>query len=256
MEQSISFKNSKGDTLSGILSAPSADTHLPLIILCHGFTSHKNARKYRTLTELLNKQHIATLRFDFYAHGDSEGDFEHITVSEAVDDILQAISWVKEKGYTNIGLLGASFGGIASLVAAAKTNSLSLLILISPVSNYPEKEQLTKTQTELAAWQKNGFRIYTNGVGKEFKLNYDFLIDAEKNDGYEAAKHITIPTLIVHGDNDESVPVAQSKKTAGLLQNGKLVLVNGADHRYTEQNHFAELMRVVMEFITVHTQTL
>ncbi|GAH38486.1 unnamed protein product, partial [marine sediment metagenome] len=88
------------------------------MILCHGFSTCKDSYTYVRLEEILNGKGISTFRFDFFAHGESEGEFEDITISEAVDDILNAIRFLKESGYLKIGLVGSSFGGIASVIVA------------------------------------------------------------------------------------------------------------------------------------------
>ncbi len=119
MDSKIFFKNSKGNKLCGIVNNPSKSKVKPIIVLAHGFSSNKNSGTYTVLTERLAKYNISTLRFDFYGHGESEGRFEDITISEAVDDILQAIKYLKLQGYKKIGLMGSSFGGISSIIAAS-----------------------------------------------------------------------------------------------------------------------------------------
>lgn len=53
-----------------------------------------------------------------------------------MDDILQAVEFIKQSGHQKIGLVGSSFGGMASIMAASKTPDLSVLALKSPVSDY------------------------------------------------------------------------------------------------------------------------
>jgi len=249
METKIYFQNSKGDKLVGLLSNPSGDIVRPIIILVHGLISNKNTKNFVKLAGILDKQNISTFRFDIYGHGESEGQFENITISEAVDDILNAIQFLKKQGYSKIGLLGSSFGGISSIMAASKSKSLFLLALKSSVSNYEEKEMITKTPQELDDWKKYGYRHYVTGEGKKLKLNYTFCEDFKNNDGYKAAPMIQIPTLIVHGDADEIVPVSQSIKTSSLIPNCKLVLVKGANHRYENEEHTEEMIKAISDFI-------
>lgn len=253
-ETKIYFNNSKGDKLCGILTTPSGNKNAPIIILAHGFSTHKNSGTYTYFAQELSKYNIATLRFDFYGHGESEGRFENITVSEAVDDILQAINYLKDEGYTKIGLMGSSFGGIASIMAASQTNDLYMLALKSPVSNYLEKEKATKSTEELENWKNQGFRIYESGDGRQSRLNYTFFEDFKNNDGYQAAPKIKIPALVVHGDQDEIVPYDQSVKTAKLIPNCKLHTVVGANHRYTNPNHESEMRDKIVEFIVENSK--
>ena len=90
MKEKIFFKNSSGTELCGILSSPFSKKNDSVIILCHGFTTSKDGRTNTELEKKLNGNGLSTFRFDFFGHGESGGNFEDITVSEAVDEVLQA----------------------------------------------------------------------------------------------------------------------------------------------------------------------
>lgn len=248
MDQKITFANSKGDKLVGILDGPKGKKG-PIIIMCHGFSSNKNTNSLTQLNKILLKNNIFTFRFDFFGHGESEGDFANITISEGVDDILQAIKFIKSSGYPKIGLLGSSFGGICSIMAASKTKNLSFLALKSPVSDYEEVKRNNNTSQELIDWKINGYTYYPKSDGTKLKLNYGFYEDFKNNNGYEALKKIKIPSLIIHGNKDMDVPVKQSTTAVKLLKNGKLEVIQNADHRYTDPKHFRQMLKSLSGFI-------
>jgi len=254
MEKKIYFNNSKGNKLCGIINNPSGSKVNPIIILAHGFSTHKNSSTYTVLAEKLAKHDISTLRFDFYGHGESEGKFEDITVSEAIDDILQAIKYLKSLGYKKIGLMGSSFGGISSIMAVSKTKDSFLLALKSPVSNYLDKEFKIKLKGKLGEWKTKGYKIYISGDGSKNKLNYSFFEDFKNNDGYKVASKIKIPTLIVHGDKDEIVPYKQSIKTCNLIPNCTLHTIKSATHRYDNPKHKEEMWQTIVDFIVQQSQ--
>ncbi len=112
-----------------------------------------------------------------------------------------------------------------------------------------EKEIMTKSKKELEEWKRKGYRYYVSGDGRKLRLNYTFYKDFKKNNGYEAAKQIKVPTLIVHGDKDESVPVKQSKKIASIIRDCKLEIIKGADHRYSEPEHRKRMLNLISKFI-------
>lgn len=248
MEQKIFFKNSKGDKLSGILFNPTGNKSKPIIILVHGFHSGKNTKSFLLINELLWQKNISTFRFDIYGHGESEGLFENITLSEAIDDILQAIKFLKKQGYKKIGLLGSSFGGNASIIVAAKTKDLFVLTLKSPVSNYLERSTKIMTPEQIKDWKEKGYRMVED-EGKKYKVNYGYYKDMEKYNGYRVAPLIKIPTLIIHGDADQSVPVEQSIEISKLIPNCKLVIIKGADHTYTNPELFKQMSETFADFI-------
>ncbi len=247
-QEKIYFKNSKGDNLCGILSNPTGKKEKPVVILSHGLGTDKESKTYTRLQTILNEKNISTLRFDFFGHGESEGKFRDITVSEGVDDVLNAIDFLKKQGYSEMGLFGSSFGGMVSIIVASKTNDFSVLVLKSPVSNYEELNHLRYLRKELEEWKEKGYNYFEGKSGRR-KLKYSFFEDFKNNNGYEVAEEIKIPTLIVHGSDDEIVPVSQSKKTAGLIENCKLEVIEGANHRYTKQKDFERMIKIVSKFI-------
>lgn len=241
--------------MCGILSTPSAEKPESIFILCHGFSTSKDGRTNTQLEKILNDNGLATFRFDFFGHGESGGSFEDITITEAVDDVLQALNLVKKTGYKRIGLIGSSFGGIASTLAASQTSNLFLLALKSPVSDYMEILTLRNHGGEkIEDWKKKGALFFKDANDSDLKLKYAFVEDAQKADGYNAAKKITIPTLIVHGAQDETVPVEQSIKASRLFKNGRLEILEGADHIYSQPRDFDKMIRLISNFILAHSQ--
>ncbi len=185
------FENSSGIRLCGIHSTPSDDKPESIFILCHGFSTSKDGRTSTQLEKTLNEGGLATFRFDFFGHGESGGHFEDITISEAVDDVLQALNFVKTSGYKRIGLIGSSFGGLASILAASRTDDLFLLALKSPVSDYMELLTHRNHGGEIIKeWRKKGIISLKGADNSDLKLKYAFVEDAQKADGYCAAKKI------------------------------------------------------------------
>ncbi len=249
MKDKIFFENSRGTRLCGILSNPTNSRRKPIIILCHGFSTSKDSRTHVRLEESLNDKKISTFRFDFYAHGESEGKFEEITTSEAVDDVQNSIRFLKESGYKKIGLVGSSFGGLASILTASQSDDLYLLALKSPVSDYISMAHTRRSEKEINEWKNKGYIELDSTNQERRRLNYSFYEDAEKVNAYEAARKIKIPTLIVHGDKDETVAIKQSIKTARLIKNCRLEIITGCDHIYSQPEHFAKLLDLVSGFI-------
>lgn len=246
MEENLFFKNSKGDNLSATISVVNQEA--PIIILGHGFASSKNGSS-KEIADILNSKNINSFRFDFYGHGESDGEFKNITVSEGSDDILSAIKFCKDKGFKKIVLLGTSFGGACSIIAASKSEDLSLLVLRSPVSDYSIRELMLKTKEELDDWKTKGFRIYKSSKGKDLELNYTFFEDMKNNRGFIEAEKIKIPTFIVHGSRDENVPIILSEMLVKVISNCKLEVIEGADHRYSDKKHDEKAKELLISFI-------
>jgi dipeptidyl aminopeptidase/acylaminoacyl peptidase len=245
----IFFRSSKNHELCGILSNPTSDKDRPIILLCHGFTTSKDGRTYVRLEEILNRKKFSTFRFDFFGHGESSGEFADITVTEAVDDVQSAIRFVKDSGYGRIGLVGSSFGGFASILAAGRSDDVFVLALKSPVSDYLGLLIARDHDIDIETWRKECSIPVEGADGESLRLKYSFFEDAERINGYAFAENIKVSTLIVHGDRDETVPLTQSQKTADLIPNCRLEIIEGADHTYSDPQHFEQMLDLISDFI-------
>ena len=122
----VSFAQSKdliiqGDhgKLAAVLQTPDGANKYPLVIVCHGFTSNKDTKLMQTLANDLEKEGIATLRFDFNGHGKSEGRFQDMTVLNEIEDAKKVYDYAaKLPNVISISLAGHSQGGVVASMTA------------------------------------------------------------------------------------------------------------------------------------------
>lgn len=252
MEQGLTFRDSQGHRVSAVLATPQ-EPATRVAVLCHGFLSHKNSNTNQALTAHLISRGIATFRFDFFGHGDSEGPFERITVTLALRQALDALTFVESQGYRQPALEGSSFGGLVATLAAAERPALACLALKCPVADFPETLGLEFGPDGMAEWKATGTIPDVTGGPGRVKLWYAFYEDCARYLGYVAAKAITAPTLIVQGGKDHLVPVHQSRRLLEALPGEKrLELLPGADHEFSNPQDFATMTRLLADWIAGH----
>ncbi len=267
MEQALSFKDPEGHPVSGILTTPPTPTD-KIAVLCHGFLSGKNSTTNKVLTLLLVDQGISTFRFDFFGHGESPGPFEKFTVSLAIRQALAALDLVGSMGHGRIGLVGSSFGGLVAILAAARCarppsaglsggaspdRGLACLALKCPVVDFPEEFHLELGEEGMAEWKRTDTIPDPSGGPNRLKLAYAFYEDAARNVAYQAANAVTVPTLIVHGEQDKLVPVHQSMRFCDALKIKKsLELLPGADHQFTRGEDFRKMTALLAGWLMTH----
>lgn len=72
---------------------------------------------------------------------------------------------------------------------------------------------------------------WRQGMMGSAKAHYDGIKAFSETDQTEDLKAITVPTLVLHGDDDQIVPIADSAlKSVKLLQNGTLKVYPGYSH--------------------------
>ena len=252
MEEALTFRDLQGHSVAAILSKPEKPT-TSLALLCHGFLSGKNSTTNKTLTRLLNEQGLATFRFDFFGQGESEGPFEAITTTLAIEQALAALDLVSARGYDKVGLVGSSFGGLVAILTTAQRQDIACLALKCPVVDFAEELLITLGPEELARWQETNTIPNIMGGTERIRLRYSFYEDCLTHIAYGPAERITIPTLIVQGEQDECVPLHQSHQLHNALKGPKrLDLLPKADHQFTREEDFCQMTIAIGEWLIKH----
>jgi pimeloyl-ACP methyl ester carboxylesterase len=252
LEETLTFSDRHGHNIAAILNTPDGPTKR-IAVLCHGFLSSKNSTTNKTLTRLLNEQSIATFRFDFFGQGDSDGPFEKLTTTLALQQTEAALDLVTARGYDRIGLVGSSFGGLVAILTAARRCDIACLALKCPVVDFAEELRVTFGPEELARWQATNTIPNILGGPDRVRLHYDFYEDCLRRIAYGPAEQITAPTLIVQGEKDECVPLHQSKRLHDALKGAKrLDLLPSADHQFTRGEDFHQMTTSISDWLFTH----
>ena len=199
--------------------------------MCHGFTGDKyELGRFPKAANALNDEGFDVLLFDF--SGSGENPREIVTLTKQIQDLEDVYKWIKSLGYSNIGTIGLSLGGITSLLA--KLPERKAAVFWAPTF-YPSRI-ITRLQTLLVRLQT----VITQSPLKIPSSDTDsILIDATslnsiKNVNCEATlRTFDTPTLIIQGTEDETVKVSHSRDAISIMpqdDNHKLVEVEGANH--------------------------
>lgn len=212
--ESINF-TSEGSKLFGTLHLPLHVEKPPIVVVCHGFGGEKTG-KYRIYVEeaeLLSKQGIATLRFDFRGCGDSEGSWLDMTIGREVTDAVNALDFVKtlpQIDQNRIGILGKSMGGLVAVIAAGIHKNIKTMALWAPAFHAEQWKELWEivqnpsTSDELRAeiMQFDGMHANENFL-REF---FDIRLEEHLENLHET------PMLHIHGEKDEGVTIEHAER--------------------------------------------
>ena len=247
IEEELSLRTVNGDTLSAVLHHPAHGAR-GAAILCHGMESAKNSEKLIFLAQALAERGIPALRFDFRYVGASSGKFADITYSGEVEDLKTAYDFVQSRRLGPTVLFGSSMGGTVALLFAAQEPDIAAIVtLAAPVhpENFPTR---VLTPTQLEHWRERGYITY-NGR----RLNVSLLADLETLEVLQRAQLIRCPVLILHGDADEVVPVAEAYELHDCLPGLKqLSIFTGIDHRFSNPLVMQQAMSQALDWLAKH----
>lgn len=230
--EKVNFKNSKGLNLVGHFYSSDSKA---VIIMTHGFTGDKTEwGRFDKTAEALHDAGYNVLNFDFSGSGESDED--SLTVDKQVDDLRSAIDYVKERGYNNVGLLGLSLGGLVSL--RVYDEEIKTMVLWAPVTAPQDGPTDRYTPEQLQELGEKGYITKTRdkGVRKTIKIDKQMIEDRKNVNQESLCSRIKCPVLVVHGDQDERVPLQNSKDAMQYFPAGsKLEVIAGADHGFYDQ---------------------
>lgn len=176
---------------------------------------------------------------DFPGFGESDEPKEVLSI-ENYAEILNKL--LKKLKINNPILIGHSFGGRVAIKYASTYEVKKLVLLASPfekrVTKPSLKQKILKTLKKvpllnnLETWAKNhiGSQDYKNASPIMKKI----LVETVNTDLTEEAKKITIPTIIIQGDNDEAVSIEEAKRLSNLIKDCGLII-------YKNKTHYAYL---------------
>jgi pimeloyl-ACP methyl ester carboxylesterase len=136
-EQAQFFENRRGEQLFGILHRPRVQKHSDLgIVFCHPISWEKqfSYRAYSQFSRHLADAGYTSFRFDAAGFGDSDGEFVDATVNSQVQDVIDALEWLRDAaGCKRFVLIGARLGAAIAALTAIETPAVEGLVLVSPV---------------------------------------------------------------------------------------------------------------------------
>lgn len=213
--EAITFE-SEGNTLHGYWVQSTGEHSDVVILYCHG--NKHNMDAYWDRIEFLRQLGAHVFTFDYRGFGMSEG-----TSSEQgmYADADAALAVLEARGYTgdSVVLYGFSLGNVASIHLAARRIVPRALIAESPFAS----------STALAQ----------GGIGLDFPARW---LTAGTYDNAETIREVTVPLLLLHGDDDDFVRYRDNGRVVFEHANEpkKLILVPGAGHDNVPQTYGVE----------------
>lgn len=198
----------------------------PVIVVVHGSEGNRAhpAERMLGIAKDLVSHGYNILMFDMRGHGESEG--EHISAGYyEKNDVLGAIDYIKQRDIeSKIGVLGFSMGAATSLMAVAESEEIGAVVadcayadIVSIIeSEFSKRSNLPKFFIPIILF-------ITRNI---YDVDFTAIIPEE------AVREISVPVFIIHGEQDDMVPVQHAYRLKEASQNpeSKLWIVPEAQH--------------------------
>jgi alpha/beta superfamily hydrolase len=229
------------------------------IILAHGMTVDKDDEGIFVRAEKkLNQVGFSTLRFDFRAHGDSQGDsVKDFTISGELKDLESVVDFFEDRGVDNIGLAGASFGGgIAALYAGKYPEKLKALFLANPCLDYGKCFLNPTTPWAREHFQNIFKRLNIDGhikIGsRQFKVGKQLFEEMGCFNPCVDLRNYYGSLFMVHGDKDTKVDCQDAVDCFKSLPNKQkeLEVLKGSEHGFHDEPFETDVVEMIVDFFS------
>lgn len=183
-------------------------THKPHIIYLHGLGSGPASQK-----GVLVREHFSPRGFTVSLPSVTVPSLEKLSPRAAVDLVKELVVQHRSPGLV---LMGSSFGAFLALhsyneLSKDERAHVRALVLLAPALNPWDPASGLLTPEREQVWRKHGSAPVLNlETGVEIPVHYRFVEELRSFDSRTVT--LEVPTLLVHGVNDEVVPVAQSRE--------------------------------------------
>ena len=223
----------------------------PATVWLGGFRSDMTGTKAQTLAEWAWSQGRAFVRFDYFGHGESSGEFAEGTVTRWRDDALAVIDKLTSD---ELILVGSSMGAwIACLAALARPRRVKAMVLVAPAADFTEKLMRPEIPPEgRAALERDGVWLRPSAYGEPYPITRGLLDDGARWSilGGETIP-IGVPVRILQGAEDPDVPWRHALELAQALKGPDVHfdLIKDGDHRLSRGGDIAILLSTAGELL-------
>lgn len=245
MYRSVSL-DVNGRLLRGCVRAPEGEGPFPTVIFYHGFTVDKVGmqRLHELFARELVKAGYACVRFDFYGLGESEGDFSEMTLGHELEEAKAIYEWSAQQDFCDpdeLYISGHSQGGLICTLIAPEIQPKAM-VLWSPALNQYYGASL-RARTMMGPTEK-GWDI------EGLELSREFIDEIRQMDLRGMARGYHKPTLLIHGSQDELVPVDVVWVYQDIYgECMQLELIDGANHQFRSLKWKQEVYDKTVDFL-------
>lgn len=219
----------------------------PGIVFLGGFMSDMTGTKALALEDFCRRRGQAFVRFDYFAHGASSGNFAEATVGRWKDDALAVLDALTDGPQV---LVGSSLGGwLMVLAALARPGRVHALVGIAAAPDATEDLMWPRLgPAERGALMRDGeVRLPSAYAAGGYVYTRRLIEEGREHLVLREPIALACPVRLLHGMRDPDVPWQTSLRFAERLDGDDVAvtLVKAGDHRLSTEADLALLRRTV-----------
>lgn len=250
--EKLFIKNRNGQKISVLVELSEVPKGLAFVM--HGLSGCKEREPIQTIAEAFKEKGFCVVRFDTTnTFGESDGKYEDATTTNYYEDLEDVINWGKSQQWFKqpFTLAGHSLGGLCTaLYAENRPDEVSGLAPISTVVSGKLSTETPKHKKVAEEWERTGWRTEVGYTGIVKKLKWAHMGDRLKYDLFPKAGKLTMPVLLIVGDQDDSTPPEHQQMLYQALPGEKEIhIIMGASHTFRDPQHLQQIREIFKAWI-------
>lgn len=255
----VAYKARDGLEIHAYLTLPAGrpEKALPLVVLPHPGPFARDQWQYDFLVQYLANRGYAVLQPNYRGstgYGRAFAEAGYGQVGKAMqDDLDDGVAWLAAAGTIDpkrVCMVGWSYGGYAAQVAAYRNPGIyRCAVSIAGISDMQAMVRFDNHFMYWKDWQKWSSRLRgeedSRALGSVSPLRH--------------VKEIRTPLLLVHGEDDDVVPILQSEKMADALKAAgkayEFIRIKGGSNTLDEEDQRLQFLTALDQFLAKYNPT-
>lgn len=240
-EHSIDSKH--GKRINFDVTRPEGES-VGVVVFCHGFKGFKDWGHFNLVAEAFVNAGMTFVKLNFSHNGTTAENpidfvdleaFGNNNFSKELDDLGSILDWVEVNllsSNMSLFLMGHSRGGGIVVLKAAEDNRIQKMVTWSAVSDFE-----SRFPNDMERYKREGVVYIPNArTHQNMPLYYQFVEDYYAHEDRlnisNALGKIAIPSLIIHGSEDEAVSLDSAELIHNNIKGSFIKIIDGAGHTF------------------------
>lgn len=202
------------------------------ILGVHGFCGHKESEVLQSISEEMGLFGAASVCFDLPCHGENPMTERELSLDNCEAAVLTAARWAADN-YPDVPkcIFATGLGAFLTVLCLDALNIILgdvRVVLQTPDFRMAHSLLALKGITE-EQLRRQGRILYGRPNDRKIEITFGFYEELKQAMAYA---DFEIPMLLIHGEQDEAVPLEDVVRFKRLNEHAKLVIIPGADHQF------------------------
>lgn len=214
-------------------------TDKPVIVTIHGFGKRLHT-EFDPLAQYFKERKYEVIQFDIYDINNPD-DADYLKWMDRCEKKFRQIKSTHE----HVVLIGFSMGGVIASYLASIYN-VDCLILSAPAFQYLNAQKITEYGLKALQNLRNNDNTAQDKPSPKQVSAFQDIVSHYKN----SIAQVNCPVLLLHGTNDEVIPISSSRDAFNQIKGKKrMLLFEGGKHRMLYDNTLQDTIFPIIELM-------